>query len=87
MWSVCLGLIFDPRHLPLTFDRGLDAEGIWAILRNSPMSDRVTLAFDPRVIIRGTQHANLDLQLLTINRDHNWGVDVLHDLLWGSEQS
>ena len=86
-WPVCLGLILDPSQLPPTFDRVLDAGGTWAILTNAAMSDRVAGMLCSIVTIRRTLHANLDLQIFTIHRDHNWGVDVLHDLFWGSQQS
>lgn len=80
-WSVCLGLISDPRHLPPTFDRVLDAGGTWVILTNSAMSDRITAMNRQTANIRLTQHPKVDLQLLTLDGDHNWSIGILHDLL------
>lgn len=79
-WPVCLGMMFDPRHLPPRFDRVLDAGGNWGILTNSAMSDRIAAMTRETANVRFTQHPDLDLQLLTLDRDHNCSVDILHDL-------
>ena len=80
-WPVCLGLIFDPSHLPPTFDRVLDAGGIWAILTNSEMSDRIVAITCETAIMKLTQHPNIDLQLLTLDRDDRGGGDIVHALI------